>query len=123
MQGGVNAVKRFASSPQDAGEGRLDNALKRLDRALDPSSTAQDRCGVMERLVAYLQAGRLIAAGPPPPPDEAEPMQTEQACRQTSHSMHTCKPCTHALRHPALLMHHSSMHATLMREQCSTYTI
>ena len=79
MQGGINAVRRFGGSPQDASGGRLDNALKRLDRALDPSSTAQDRCSILERLVSYLQAMRLIAA-PPATPAGAEPMQTDQAC-------------------------------------------
>lgn len=78
LQGGVNAVKRFGGSPQAANGGSLDNALKRLDRALDSSSMAQDRISILERLLAYLQAGRLIAAGPPPPPEDAEPMQIEQ---------------------------------------------
>ena len=46
---------------EGSGPGRLDTALKRLDRALDKHSRADDRLPVLERLVARLQALRLIA--------------------------------------------------------------
>lgn len=62
LQGGTNAVKRSGSSPQEAAGGRLDNALKRLDRALEGTSKEQDRLVILERLISYLQAVRLMAA-------------------------------------------------------------
>ena len=46
---------------EGSGGGRLDTALKRLDRAWDKHSRADDRLTVLERLVARLQALRLIA--------------------------------------------------------------
>ena len=78
LQGGVSAVERFGGSSEDASGGRLHSALKRLDRALDPVSTVQDRCSLLERLVAYVQAVCLQAT--PDSTDAAERMQTDQAC-------------------------------------------
>ncbi|KAK9837063.1 hypothetical protein WJX84_004327 [Apatococcus fuscideae] len=92
VQGAVEAVKRAAVTLEadGSGAGRLDTALKRLDRALDKQSRADDRLTVLERLLARLQALRLInhnsaeqpmdvdgsaVEAPQPDPELAEDMQ------------------------------------------------
>ncbi|KAK9861064.1 hypothetical protein WJX84_007035, partial [Apatococcus fuscideae] len=83
--GAVDAVRKAAASleQEGTGGGRLDTALKRLDRALDKTSRADERLTVLERLVARLQALRLIAHNASEQPmdvdDEAAASDPEQA--------------------------------------------
>ncbi|KAK9840025.1 hypothetical protein WJX74_002283 [Apatococcus lobatus] len=85
VQGAVDAVRKAAASleQEGTGGGRLDTALKRLDRALDKTSRADERLTVLERLVARLQALRLIAHNASEQPmdvdDEAAASDPEQA--------------------------------------------
>lgn len=60
------SVRTCCTSGQAAGEGRLDQALGKLARAIDPSSPAKSRIEVLESIVAYIQAGRILALLDPP---------------------------------------------------------
>ena len=64
VQDAARRVQKSGASWNDARGGKLDKALVQLDSALDASSTAKQRLPVLTRLVAHLQARRLLVAPP-----------------------------------------------------------